>query len=135
MTTIICNRKYMVGDRLCSTEGGEMVRVTKVHKRNGDVIGFCGDPYEGVKFVNAYGDHGGLELTDNFEALVLSHNGIFTVDRKLAFLQIDQPYYAVGTGSTIALYAMSQGATPIEALREATQHDLFTGLGMTVMNL
>lgn len=62
---------------------------------------------------------------------------ILTKDRKIfsffgnpsTWIQIDQPYYAIGSGMHFAGSAMECGKTPLEAVKIASKFDTGTGMG------
>lgn len=66
--------------------------------------------------------------------LTASQN-IFMFDDYQKWLAVDQPFYAIGSGSAYALGAMANGASPKEAVKAAMQHDSYTGMGIKGVRL
>ena len=54
---------------------------------------------------------------------------MFTFKQPSNWIEINQPYYAVGSGSHYATGALASGKTAIEAVRIAAKHDPNTGHG------
>jgi 20S proteasome alpha/beta subunit len=59
---------------------------------------------------------------------------MFVFDDPSAWLVVDQPYYAIGSGSPFALGALAQGASAKEAVEAAAKSDPFTGMGVKSYN-
>lgn len=56
-------------------------------------------------------------------------NKLYWGDGLSSFIQIDEPFWAIGSGMDFAIGAMKQGATPLEAVKIAAKSDVNTGLG------
>jgi len=71
------------------------------------------------------------------EALVLTSDGkIWTFwNNPSVWTQVDQPYYAIGSGMTYAMGAMLAGATAKDAVKAACKADINSGMGITVVDL
>ena len=70
------------------------------------------------------------------EGLILTNDGkIWTFSNPTVWININQPFYAVGSGMLYAMGAMEQGATPVEAVKAAIKHDPSTGYGVTSISL
>lgn len=64
------------------------------------------------------------------EFLMLTDRGtIMHGTNMVNWLEICQPYFAIGSGVQYAQAAMSCGKTPIEAVKIASKHDAMTGMG------
>jgi ATP-dependent protease HslVU (ClpYQ) peptidase subunit len=69
----------------------------------------------------------------DLKGLVLTADGdIFAFDEYDKWIAMDQPYASIGSGSALAMGAMSMGCTPKEAIKTATKYDAFTGMGVKV---
>jgi hypothetical protein len=63
--------------------------------------------------------------------LALTEDGkIFCFNNPKQWIEIDGPYYAVGSGCDFALATLSKGGTPKEAIEVAMKHDIHTGMGV-----
>lgn len=70
------------------------------------------------------------------ELLCLTAEGkLYWGDGVTSFLQIDEPFWAIGSGMDFAIGAMKQGATPLEAVKVASKSDVNTGLGFQEFHL
>jgi ATP-dependent protease HslVU (ClpYQ) peptidase subunit len=67
----------------------------------------------------------------NIELLMLTDEGkIYHGTNLQNWMQIDEPYFSIGSGMHLAIAAMAAGATPAEAVRIASKHDPNTGRGI-----
>lgn len=97
------------------------------------IMGFCGSAADLAEVATFY-DYPELHKRPpkgrNLSGLVLTANReIFVFDHYSTWLRVNQPFLAVGTGSTYAIGAMAMGASPKEAVRAAMKHDIYTGYG------
>lgn len=146
MTTIAVSKKHGViaCDRQFTHAGGYKFKgVTKVYEVPEEVcsdlynhknayIGFAGDAGTIGDYVRwLYTQDGKPPRTGNrIEMLMLnnrreiyySHNGV-------NWLNINEPFCAIGSGMHFALGALQTGATPLEAVKAASKLDPATGLG------
>jgi ATP-dependent protease HslVU (ClpYQ) peptidase subunit len=60
---------------------------------------------------------------------------IFTFDEYDKWLGVNQDYKAIGSGMAIATGAMASGSTPKEAVKIASQFDIFSGMGVKVLRI
>ena len=80
--------------------------------------------------------HSKVPKLRNLELLVLTGDGRLYLGKGLsAFLQVDEPFWAIGSGMDFAIGAMRQGATPLEAVKVAAKSDVNTGLGFQEFKL
>lgn len=80
--------------------------------------------------------HSKVPKLKNLELLVLTGEGKLYWGKGLsAFLQIDEPFWAIGSGMDFAIGAMKRGATPLEAVKIAAKSDVNTGLGFQEFKL
>jgi len=97
------------------------------------MVGFCGNASEIVDVVDFYSRpevYSGMPKVRNLSGLVLTESGkIFTFDKPQAWLAVDAPFAAVGSGALTALGALHTGASPKEAVLAAMKVDPFTGMG------
>lgn len=135
MTTIATDGKTMAGDSRC---GGECFH-TKIEKlmraKDGAILGSAGQAFDQAGFLKWYEDGGVIDVTDDFEGLVLKPDGsILCVDNKGQTF-VHQPPAVIGSGCRFAYGAMDFGASPEEAVRIATRRDGFSSGDVTVLDL
>lgn len=127
MTTVAANRFVICGDRQATDGCGRKSRCTKIFSKNKCFIGFCGSLTDGEKFRLAWPEVEGLEVDEDFEALILSPKGLWHYDSAMIPLKVEDQFYAIGSGGDLARAAMLAGATPQEAVKIAAKLDSFTG--------
>lgn len=127
MTTVVATRELLCGDKQSTDLNGRKSTCTKIRKKNGCIIGFCGALTDGEKFCRAWPNVQDLQLDEDFEALVLCEKGLLHYDQALVPIRVLDKYYAIGTGGDLALAAMMAGATPQQAVKIAGKLDAFTG--------
>lgn len=137
MTTIVCNRQGMAADKRIS--GGPIFASTKIFRVNGSLIGIAGNIEQALRFVEwrrtpeqkpQFAEQSG------FEALELTPDGMLIYwGAEMVGVEIEDAYYAIGSGSWLALGAMGMGATPKEAIKVAARWDVATGTEIQVMTL
>lgn len=137
MTTIVCNRTSMAADKRVT--GGPMFKTTKIFRINGSLIGFCGSLEASLQFVEwrrtpdtkpEFGEN------SSFEALELSADGRLTYwASQLVAMAIEDDFYAIGSGASLALGAMAMGASPKRAISVAALYDSGTGSDVQTLTL
>lgn len=110
---------FRIGDCLVGTAG--LTRVCNAFvewlANGGDIPKFSED------------DHG------EFEALVLSHEGIFYYEADFIPQKIERKYHAIGSGAQSAITSMIHGKTPRRAVEVACDVDPQSGRPVDVMKL
>ena len=137
MTTIVCNRQGMAADKRAS--GLPLLRVTKLFRINGSIIGVSGIYEQALRFVEwrrtpdakpAFAD------ASNFCALELTADGrILYWGAEMIAIPVEEEYYAIGSGCPYALGAMARGASLKEAVKIAGRWDEATGSEIQTMTL
>ena len=70
------------------------------------------------------------------EMLMLTDKGeIYHATSFRNWLQINEPYFSIGSGMNYAVAAMASGKTPYEAVKIASKYDANTGLGFNKLEL
>lgn len=137
MTTIVCNRTSMAADKRVS--GGPMFKSTKIHRVNGSLIGFSGAVEQALRFVEwrrTPEQKPQFVESPNFEALELTPDGqLIWWGPEMVGIPIEEEFYAIGSGSALALGAMAMGANPKQAIQVAAKWDVATGSEIQVMAL
>lgn len=73
-------------------------------------------------------------LGKSFEGLAVSPEGVLhNYSHRLIATQIDEPFYAIGSGGPVALGALEKGATVVEAVKIAIKRDIYSGLGVVTI--
>src|SRR5690242_20657946 len=107
------------------------------------ILATAGESAPGSLFVEAWGTGKSLaEIRElfaysepDFTILVVSPKGLFEVDRWCVLEPVYEPFYAIGSGSKIAMGAMEAGASAQKAVEIACKRDPFTALPVVTMRL
>ena len=67
--------------------------------------------------------------------LLTSERKIYHGSNMTNWLELDEPYFSIGTGGHFAMGAMANGKTTKEAIQTAMLHDPMTGMGIKTYNL
>lgn len=98
------------------------------------MIGFAGtaaDMMTASEFFNNPEDFKRVPVLRGLTGLVLTQKrDIYVFSQLDKWLLMDEPFAAIGSGSTFAFGAMATGATPKEAVKIASLRDPWTGLGI-----
>lgn len=109
MTTIACNLHLMASDSMVSDEAGTDVRVDKlVVVGSGAIIGCAGELGLASIFTDYFEKMGKakrphFKVDAEFDALVLTREGIFHFDRTCRARPITEGFCAIGSGSQSAM--------------------------------
>jgi len=133
MTTIAANLQGMSGDKQ-NTYGDQKFHNTKIFKIHQSIIGLAGDCDQCEIFLAWYKNKKNPadkpEEFDEIEVLELTKFGLYIYPASLSRMKVDDPFYAIGSGSQAALAAMHLGKNPIEAVEIASIIDPSTGGGV-----
>ncbi|HRC96243.1 MAG TPA: hypothetical protein PK317_05550 [Coprothermobacter proteolyticus] len=103
------------------------------------IVGACGDADKmGVawSWLEDPVGYGKLPKLKGVEFIALTSDGdILTSANLINWIKVDEPFYAIGSGSHFAIGAMSAGKTTVEAVRAAMKHDPATGMGVKTYKL
>lgn len=142
MTTIACNREEMYGDLQYTNgtykwKGNGKVFKFKAHPAtcpNDFIVGFSGTAGDLVTVKHFFDNPDGYKKPPKVAelyGLVLTDKGnIYRFNDYTRWLEVREPFAAIGSGGDFALGAMSAGATPKEAIKQAMRYDVYTGLGI-----
>lgn len=137
MTTIVADRKGMAADKRLSGSGA-VFKMSKLHRVNGSVIGFCGNAEQAFQFMEwrRNPDAKPSFSEPNFEALELTADGqMLWWGVEMIAIPIEDDHYAIGSGAAYALGAMAAGATVKEAIQIAAMYDANTGTEVQTLTL
>jgi hypothetical protein len=138
MTTIVYRAPFLVGDRCCSHNGSRHYDQQKIFRRHdGALIGIAGNGNLAARWRNWWmdGEPEGKEPARAFGDGDDYSIGGFIIRRDGAVIQFDRfgedevtgPYFAIGSGSEVALGALAMGATAKQAVEICVRYDVFSG--------
>lgn len=141
LSTVAYDGKMLAGDRMC-VFGGTPIQFEKVRRLYGWVtVGCVGGASDALLFMDWVGagrtPESKPELEDNFCAIVLEGNGdAWVFGSQLVAIPIDpNKPWAIGSGGDFAMGAMAMGADAEQAVEIASKYDIYTGLGVDVIEL
>ena len=146
MTVIAWDGKALCGDRMASASGMPF-SVTKVFRVNAGrigIVGIDGGMASGLRLVKwiingekpeEYPD---CQKDDNqycHALFITSEKKILRYERQITPIEIEEPFFAVGTGRDFAMAAMALGKTSREGVLLASRYDENCGRGFDEMSL
>lgn len=146
MTTIAFRDGVMAADSQ-ATVGNCITRTTKLYVKKAGrkpcLLGFCGDVTNARTFIDWYGS--GKALPDvlrtapgedeGFEVLVWDGQKLWVVCNDGRPVEVEDPYYAIGSGAPFALAAMDCGKSAKEAVRIACKRDIYSSAPIVAKSL
>ena len=140
MTTIACNRTSIAADLQVTYGSNKFKTKTKIYSFEPHEItyklpyyvAFCGTVEKAYDILDWLTDPTQKMPGNANKAtfLVLTQDKkIFTFHKPSQWIEVDEPYFALGSGESFALAAMALGKTPKEAVIVASKHDINTGMG------
>ncbi len=139
MTTVVFDGLTMASDsRAVDTDVG-ISRCKKIfRKRIGKkdhLIGIAGDLFAAMVFFDWYGSGKPVptELTasdhteEEFGALIWDGRKLYTANKFCRLVEVDEKYYAIGSGAAHAITAMDCGKTAKQAVQMAIRRDANSG--------
>ncbi len=137
--TIIAYRDGVMAADTCFTDGF-ITSGVKLYKKSGHIIGFCGDVAQALVFVDWFFNQKKNRRPDlasetGWEALVLNKDGVTTWERSLRPIPMDDEFYAIGSGSMLAMGAMEHGASASQAVAIACKRDPYCREPIQAMKL
>jgi ATP-dependent protease HslVU (ClpYQ) peptidase subunit len=148
VTTVAFREGWMASDsRLTDgnvgvTKGAKLFRKTIGKRKAEHLIGVCGDLYAAMVFVDWYGsgDKALHDLLvdldeDSFEVLIWDGKHLKTANRYCRLIEVEEPYYAIGSGGRHAITAMDCGKNAATAVQMAIKRDSNSGGRIVTMRL
>lgn len=146
MTTVVFHNGTMASDSRYTDGSVGITRGPKIfRKRVGKtdvLIGICGDVYAAMMFVDWYGSGDKalydvlVDMTDDgFEVMIWDGKKLRTANRYCRPTDIDEPYYAIGSGGKHAITALDCGKNAAQAVQMAIKRDSFSGGRIVTMRL
>jgi ATP-dependent protease HslVU (ClpYQ) peptidase subunit len=142
MTTICASRLH--GEMAADTQvnfGSSTFPSKKIFSTPHGLVGAAGTSIDCAKFVAwveagmNLNDRDELKDEDEFQALLLTHEGLFFFEGDWVACRIERDYHAIGTGGEAALAALMCGKNPRRAVEIAAKIDSGTGGPVTVLTL
>jgi len=143
MTIIVWDGKKMVADKQATVCGTKM-RVTKIHKINGSIIGVAGDHATAMALIEWFKNG---KSPDKWPEIQKDKDRWSTMleitpDRKIMRyeyepypFEVEEQFYAFGSGMDIALGAMEMGADGVKAVEIASKYLYCCGMGYDILEL
>jgi 20S proteasome alpha/beta subunit len=147
MTTIACNLHLMASDSMVSDDLGTDVRIDKLTVvGRGAIVGCAGELGLASIFLEYFESMGTVKRPrfkagDEFDALVLTPQGIFNYDRTCRAREVTEGFCAIGSGSQAAMAYMrlqrkrGRRITPQAAVEFACLADKGSGLPVRIITL
>lgn len=134
MTTIAYKDGWIAADSCC-TIGNYTSNSKKLYIiPDVGVVGFAGAGNAMFKIADWWmeGCQGDAPTVDDDKGescigILVSRKGVFCLFNGVHPMEIDDPWFAIGSGSDFAISAMSLGKNPKEAVEHAMQFDVGTG--------
>lgn len=135
MTTIAFREGVLAADSIISYSGFNLGEADKIVRAGDYYVALAGSAYlrqpleEWLASGACQADLPVLlqENSGQFSALVMNKYGhVFEYDNGF-LLQVNAPYYAIGSGSHFAIGALAHGASAMEAVAAACKHDKASG--------
>ena len=100
-------------------------------------VGFAGSAEQIGKAIGWFHDPTGkFPKLSGLEAVALTDKGQIWHSQSLAnWVEITQPYFAIGSGCSYAVASMATGATPLEAVKIAAKFDIYTGMAYNKLEM
>lgn len=143
MTTIAYKNGILAGDKQ-TTHGKVSVRTRKVHKIGDWLVGGAGDTahlHEMHEWIREGMDPKTLPAFQRdtgscVEILMVDKAGkLFMLENSHVLYEVEQQFFAIGSGRDFALAAMHLGKSAPEAIEVAAQFDVNTGMGVDTVTL
>lgn len=144
MTTIVASKKHrqMAADRKATDTGASMrYSARKLRVIGQSIVGCAGDSStiaQFLRWLEAGGKHDEkprFSKDGTLVALVLNEKGLFIFDTDCEPDEIEQDFYAIGTGAQAGMAAMHLGADPKKAVQIAARVDVMTEGPFDVLTL
>jgi ATP-dependent protease HslVU (ClpYQ) peptidase subunit len=102
------------------------------------LMGFAGVAHEMISLMDFFLNPDlGMKIpkTRDTKGLILTKKGIYIFDTPGQWMNVDERFHAIGSGSVTAIGAMHAGASTLEAVKVAAKVDLYTGMGYKTLKL
>lgn len=136
MTTVVATKQAIFADTLCAYT--VPFRFSKVAKIKDAIFAGAGDDFLNIHLFYEWqrGKQKPKYAADaDFDIIEVNPRGLFLWDQKLIPIQLNEPFYAIGTGAAYAMGALAAGATPEQAVLIAANFDTNTRGPVEQVNL
>mgnify|MGYP005810366565 CR=1 FL=1 len=128
MTTVVYTQGVMASDSSCwedDTHAHPVRKIWRVHKCLVGCAGLFADINAFVQWVKAGADEDDYPKLKSLSSIVVQPSGKVLAYEEAGPLPIEVQgaYCAIGSGAAVALGALHQGATAVQAVRAARAHD------------
>jgi hypothetical protein len=139
MTCIAFRDGIMAADSLGNDDGIGKCRLQKLHRKRvkgkEHLIGVCGFFEAAMLFVDWYGGSdtamfdrlSRLSTDDDFGVLIWTGKKLFNCNRLMRLTEVEEDFYAIGSGAGYAMTAMECGKSARQAVQMAARRDISTG--------
>jgi ATP-dependent protease HslVU (ClpYQ) peptidase subunit len=144
MTTIACNRESIACDLQVTAGNTKFKATTKIWSFDPTpstyhtpyFVGYAGHVQKALGVLEWLANPVGKAPTvKQMDFLVLTEDGkIFTFQSPVNWIEVNEPFYCIGSGADFASGALASGKTPLEAVKVASHHDINTGMGFRDYN-
>ena len=130
----------MAADRRV-TDTNQRYTVCKIKRIGNAIVGCAGDSPASNKFMRWYASGADpdnipkMQKDDELEAIAITPEGMFLYDINFIPDQLEDPFYAVGSGGQAALAAMHMFGDLEFAIELASMIDNHTGDGVDILSL
>lgn len=146
MTTIAANKRAIACDLQVSWNGGYKFRTTtKIFGLDANefvpepfYIGYAGRVETAHQVIGWLREGGKRPKYEDTDFLILTQKGkliTFRNPNPTAWIEVNEPFFSIGSGCNFAQAAMLLGQSPKEAIAAATKLDPMTGMGIKVFEL
>jgi 20S proteasome alpha/beta subunit len=136
LTTIAYRDGVLAADTLTTASGTRCGEMAKIYREGRLLVGFCGNAsnFEAFRSWVRAGAEGRFK-SENGNVFILPPEGPAVVwgDGDYPWREA-APFWALGSGESIALGAMAVGATAEQAVRAAIEFDTASGGNVTVLS-
>jgi ATP-dependent protease HslVU (ClpYQ) peptidase subunit len=141
VTTIVYRDRVLAADRQITFGNVCDAEMSKIGKRieDGTIFGVTGMSLDAYKLLqwalNGAYPSDRPTLSDNCNMLEIRRDQTMWLHMKEGSIPISAPYYACGSGAEIALGALAMGATAVQAVHIAADHDAYTNHNVEILRL
>lgn len=139
MTTIAVRDGVMAADSQMTDGHLRLMGCQKIYPVGAALVGITGSLASALVFVDWYENRESrrpdLSNESDFEALILTAEGLDTWTANLRPIPVRSKFWAVGSGSHLAIGAMAMGASAVDAVKVACAFDIHSSGDVTVAQL
>jgi 20S proteasome alpha/beta subunit len=142
LTIIVWDGMTLAADKR-SVNSGRATTVTKIFRVNDALVGVTGDFARGLELVEWFKAGAVPSALPAFQRsnddyvpmLVVRHSGVFLYEQALIPFEVEEPFFAIGSGRDCALTALHLGYSAREAVRITCELRTCCGNGIDTLEL